>query len=154
MTKTVKVQTVKGKRIAGYYFLLSCYTGWRISDVKRFDSKMIHGKSLVLRAKKNGQIVSMPIIPRLKEVLNFVTKNPFDISEQRVRDHVKDLCEKAGIKKVNFHASRHSFGMLLMANGFTIDEAAVLLGDSKIIAEVYARVHNASLDKKIRERLG
>lgn len=154
LTKTVKVQTVRGKRIAGFYYLLSCYTGWRISDVKRFNKNMIHGKSLVLRAKKNGQIVSMPIIPRLKEVLNFVINNPFDISEQRVRDYVKDLCDQAGVKKVKFHSGRHSYAMMLMANGFTIDEAAELLGDSVLISKVYARVHNESLDKKIRERLG
>lgn len=155
LTKVVRIQTVKGKQVAGWYFLLSCYTGWRISDVKRFDKKMIHGKSLVLRAKKNGQVVSMPIIERLQEVLNFVKENPFDISEQRARDHVKDLCSNAGITKpVKFHSSRHSFAMLLSKNGFTRDEAAELLGDSELITKIYFRVHNPSLDKKIRERLG
>lgn len=155
LTKIVKKEKIRGRRLAGYYFLLSCYTGWRISDAKRFDVKMIHGNSLVLRAKKNGQIVSVPIIPRLRQVLNFVIKNPFDISEQRVRDYVKELCLQAGIvKPVKFHTGRHSFAMLLMSNGFTIDEAAELLGDSVLIAKIYARIHNESLDRKFRERLG
>ena len=154
-TKIVRSVNAKSKKIAGWYFLLSCYTGWRISDVKRFSKEMIHGDSLVLRAKKNGQIVSMPVIPRLKEVLKFVSQNPFNISEQHARIFVKEIAKDAGItKKVKFHSARHSNAMLLMSNGFTIDEVAEMLGDSALITKVYARVHNESLHKKIRERLG
>lgn len=154
-TKVVRIQQTRGKQIAGWYFLLSCYTGWRMGDVKRFNKEMISGNNLRLRAKKNGAIVNMPIFPRLKEVLDNVKKLPFDISEQTIRNHVKDLAGDAGIKRnVKFHAARHAFAMLLMANGFTIDEVAEKLGDSILITKVYARVHNESLDKKIRERLG
>lgn len=155
VTKIVKAVNVHAKKVAGYYFLLSCFTGWRISDVKRFNSSMIHGNNIVIRAKKNGQIVSFPIIPRLKEVLKFVTKNPFDISEQAAREFIREIARDAGItKKLKFHSSRHTFGMILMSNGFTMDEIAEKLGDSVLISKVYARVHNESLDKKIRERLG
>lgn len=154
-TKIVKAVNIHSKKVAGYYFLLSCYTGWRISDVKRFEPSLIEEESIKIRAKKNGQIVSMPIITRLKEVLKFVVKNPLNISEQAVREYVKEIAKDAGIKKhVKYHISRHSFAMMLMANGFTIDEVAEKMGDSILIAKVYARVHNESLDKKIRERLG
>lgn len=154
-TKIVRAVNVHSKKIAGWYFLLSCYTGWRISDVKRFNKGLITGNKIIIRAKKNGEIIPTPIHSRLKEVLNFVAKNPFDISEQQAREFVKELAGLAGIKKhVKFHSARHSFAMLLMANGFTIDEVAYYLGDSVLIAKVYARVHNESLDKKIREKLG
>jgi site-specific recombinase XerD len=154
LTKVIKAANLKSYKVAGYYFLLSCYTGWRISDAKRFDSAMIQGDSLILRAKKNGQIVSFPIHSRLRAVLKFVTKNAFDLSETNTRIYIKELCGLAGIKKdVKYHASRHSFAMMLMTNGLTIDEVAEKLGDSPLIAKVYARVHNESLDKKIRERL-
>lgn len=155
LDKVVRAVNVKSKRIAGYYFLLSCYTGWRIGDVKKFNLNMIRGNRLVLRASKNNNVVSIPVHSRLKEVLKFTNKNSFDLSEEKARLYVKELCGLAGIhRNVKFNHARHSFAMLLMANGFTIDEVAELIGDSPLIAKVYAKIHNESLDKKIRERLG
>lgn len=153
--KIVKAVNNPTKKLSGYYYLLSAYTGWRISDCKLFNRSMIHGTRITLRAKKNSEIVSIPIHSRLKEVLKFLKGKSFDLSEPNVRIYVKEIASDAGIKKnVKFHSARHSFAMLLMANGFTIDEVAQVLGDSPLIARVYARIHNESLDKKIRERLG
>lgn len=155
LAKLVRTVNVKSKKIAGYYFLLSCYTGWRIGDVKKFNLGMIRENRLVLRASKNNNIVSIPVHSRLKEVLKFTNKNPFDLSEEKARLHVKELCGLAGIhRNVKFNHGRHSFAMLLMANGFTIDEVSHLIGDTPLITKVYAKIHNESLDKKIRERLG
>lgn len=146
---------MKAKKTAGYYFLLSCYTGWRIGDVKKFNTSMIRNDRIVLRASKNGNVVSIPVHSRLKDILKFVSKNPFDLSEEKARIYVKELCGLVGINwNVKFHTGRHSFAMLLMANGFTKDEVGELIGDSILITKIYARVHNESLDKKIRERLG
>lgn len=153
--KVVRAINVQSKKTAGWYFLLSCYTGWRISDAKRFDKSRIHGDSVVIRAKKNGEIVSFPIIPRLKEILKFVTKNPFDLAEQTVRKYVKDLARDAGItKRVHYNVSRHTFGNLLASKGFSISQIAEKMGDSELIASVYVRVHNEPLNKLIRKKFG
>ncbi len=57
-------------KLAGNYFLLSCYTGYRISDAKRFDySQMVQNDMVVLQAKKNKSIVSIPIHSRLRNKL-------------------------------------------------------------------------------------
>lgn len=155
---TEQVTRIKRKsyRIAGNYFLLSCYTGYRLGDAKRFNyGKMVESGKIFLRAKKNGAIVSIPVHKKLKPVLQFCKENSFDLSEDKARKYVKELCGDAGISKdVVFHSSRHSFAMLLMAKGFTIDEVAELIGDSELIAKIYARVHNESLDKKIKKKLG
>lgn len=145
-----------GMKRAGYYFLLSCYTGYRISDAKRFDfEKMVHDNKIVLRTAKNKEVVAIPIHSRLQVILDYVKENPTDLSEHHLREYVKSICSLAGIKKhIKFHSSRHAFAMLLMAKGFTIDEVAELIGDSELITKVYAKVHNESLNKKIRERLG
>lgn len=145
-----------GHKTAGMYFLLSCYTGYRISDAKRFDpGEMIHGNKIVLRADKNKRIVSIPVHKRLKPVIAWCKNNPFNLSQDKARKYVKELCSLAGIKKdVKWHSSRHSFAMLLMAKGFTIDEVSMLIGDTPLVTAVYARVHNATLDKKIRAKLG
>jgi site-specific recombinase XerD len=143
-------------RLAGQYFLLSCYTGYRISDATKFDyAKMVSNGMIVLRTRKNKTIVSIPIHSRLGKVLEFVKDNPLELSERKVREYVKEICKLKGIKKnVKFHTSRHSFAMLLMKNGFSMDEVAELLGDTLNVARIYAKIHNESLNKKILERLG
>jgi len=144
------------KKQAGFYYLLCCYTGYRLGTAKQFDySKSVTNGKIFIRSTKNHNIVSIPIHTRLGEVLEYCKDHPFTLSEQKTREHVKTICWDAGIKKdLIFHSSRHSFGMLLMANGFTIDEVAELIGDSELVAKVYARVHNDLLDKKIMEKLG
>lgn len=156
LTDQVKRIKRPSYQVAGYYFLLSCYTGYRIGDAKRFDyGKMVENGKIFLRAKKNGNIVSIPVHKKLVPVLQFCKDNPFDLSEDKARKFVKELCGDAGIKKdVVFHSSRHSFAMLLMAKGFTVDEVSHLIGDSALITKVYARIHNEVLDKKIKKKLG
>ncbi len=145
-----------GMKTGGYYFLLSCYAGYRLSDAKKFDySAMVHKDKIILRTAKNKAIVSIPVHSRLKKVLEFVKDNPLKLSEHHIRKYVKEVVSLAGIKKkVNYHTSRHSFAMLLMANGFTKDDVAELIGDSELIAKVYAKVHSPSLHKKIMDKLG
>jgi len=151
----VKVIQKPGIKTVGYYFLLSCYAGYRISDLMRFDySKMIHGNSLALRAKKNGEVVSIAVYLKLERILEYVKDNKLKISEQHFRNYLNEIVLLAGInKKVTPHTGRHSFAMLLMSKGFTIDEVAELLGDSELIAKVYARITNEHLNKKVMERL-
>ncbi len=143
-----------GLKLAGMQFLLSCYTGYRIGDAKRFNDTMLVNGKVQLRAKKNGSIVSIPVHTKLKPVIDFLKTNTMDLSEQKTREYVKELCKLVGIKKhVKFHTSRHSFAMLLMEKGFTINEVAELIGDTELITKVYARVSNEQLSNKIIDKL-
>jgi site-specific recombinase XerD len=145
-----------GHQLAGYYFLLSCYAGYRISDLKKFKYEdRVKGGRIILRTKKNKKIVSIILHTRLQKVLDYIKDKPLYLSEQKMRDYVKDLSKNIGIsRKIKVHTARHSFGMLLAENGFSLDEAAELLGDSKDVARVYFRMSNKRLDDKVRERLG
>lgn len=136
---------------AGMYFLLSCYTGYRISDCKRFDETFIHEDSIVVRATKNKEIVSIPVHKKLKPVMSWCLKNLFVISEQDAREYVKDLAKAAGITKdLKFHSGRHTFAMWLTREGFNTKEVAFYLGDSEDVAAVYARIENAPLGARLK----
>ena len=50
--------------------------------------------------------------------------------------------------------ARSLAGLHYIFKGFTIDEVAELLGDSKEVARIYARITNLQLHKSIKERLG
>lgn len=153
--RAVDGSTASRYKVAGYYFLLSCYTGFRISDLRQFkyDQAVKDGK-IIIRATKNKQTVMIPIYPALAEILEQVKQYPFYFTEQSMRKYVKELAMLAGLnRKIKVHTARHTFAMMLLNKGFTIDEAADLLGDSKDVARVYARVTNTQLHNKVMEKL-
>lgn len=145
-----------GHQLAGYYYLLSCYAGYRISDLKKFDyAEMVRGELIVLRAKKNKRIVSVSIHSRLQKVLDYIKDKPLYLSEPKVREYVKELAVNIGLgRRIKIHTARHSFGMLLAESGFSLDDAAALLGDSRKAAEIYFRISNKRLNNEVRSRLG
>lgn len=145
-----------GHKLAGYYFLLSCYAGYRIGTLKEFDYKeRIKGDRIMLRTKKNQNIVSIIIHSRLQKILDYIKDKPLTLSEPKVREYVKELAVNIGLgRRIKVHTARHSFGMLLAENGFSLDEAAELLGDSTLVTKTYFRMSNKRLDDKVRERLG
>lgn len=138
---------------AGYYFLLGCYTGLRISDLSAFIYKeRVKDGALILRAKKNGSIISLPLYPKLKLILEYCRKHTLSMFEQDMRDHVKVIAKLAGIKQdIKVHSARHSFAMLMIKRGLKIDEIAELLGDSKDVAKVYARITNPHLHRRVMD---
>lgn len=142
-------------KIVGYYFLLSCYAGYRISDLETFDyEERIQGDLIVLRAGKNGEIISIPIYPALKQVLKYVKKHKFPMSQPKAREALTAVRKMAGIKKeIHFHSGRHTFAMYLLSKGLTLDEVAQLLGDSKEVAKVYGRIINTQLHKSVLDKL-
>lgn len=143
-------------KMSGYYFLLSCYAGYRISDFKKFRYEdMVSKNRILLKTKKNKRLVSIPIHRRLADILQFCRDTPFAISEQNMRDYVKDIAKMAGVeRKIKVHTARHSFAMLLMDKGFDLEEVAELLGVTLKTASVYARISNKRLERKMLDKLG
>ena len=150
------IQKPKAK-LSGYYFLLACYAGYRISDLKRFKyDEMVRDNRIILKAKKNGSIISMPIHSRLAAVLDYCKEHPLvGIAEQNMREYVKEIAGMAGIgRKIKVHTARHSFAMMLMDNDFSLEDVAELLGNTMKSTQIYARVSNQRLSQKIMEKLG
>jgi len=92
--------TLSSQTQTSVYFLLGCFTGLRVSDWQVFDlDKRLHGKSIRLRATKNGVDVSIPIHARLRTVLDYVRQNPLKIAEQTINDTLKVIAHTLGMKK-------------------------------------------------------
>jgi site-specific recombinase XerD len=145
-----------GHQLAGYYFLLSAYAGYRISDLKQFDyEKMVTKNMIVLKAKKNGQIVSMPIHTRLKKVLNFIKDKPLYLSEPKVREYVREIISYVGIKKhIKIHTARHTFAMLCIDSGIDVYTVSELLGNTLRSTQIYARISNQRIKQEVLNKLG
>jgi integrase len=144
-------------KIPGAYFLLSCYTGFRIGDALRFNYKTMvkHGK-VFLDAEKNLNRSGVPLFPALNDVIDFIKDNPCNYEQTTVRRSVKIIAAVAGIDKhIKFHTSRHTFCSRMLQLGFTIPEVADMAGDSvATISKTYAHVDWQNLKDKVKRLLG
>jgi integrase/recombinase XerD len=131
------------------YFLLGCYSGLRLSDWLQFsyDEHLKDGR-LYLRAKKNGEWVTMPVIGRLAEHLERVKDCPLRITEQEMNRTLKNV---GGIKKkISTHTGRHTFAITMCAEqGISAETCSELMGITiKTCVDNYYRVTNRKIDKE------
>jgi integrase len=130
------------------YFLLGCYTGLRISDLKKFNpDKHIRDGRLYLRAKKNGEWVTMPVIGRLANHLKRVKGCVLTRAEQELNRTLKKLIKG---KKITNHCARHSFAITMCGErGISAETCAELLGITlKTCVSSYYKVTNRKIDKE------
>lgn len=81
------------------FFLIMIYSGLRFSDAYRINSSWVRGDFLFVNTQKTGEKVSIPLHPKLREILeaNDFTVSKIRISNQKFNSYVKDLCKEAGI---------------------------------------------------------
>ncbi|ADB41836.1 site-specific integrase [Spirosoma linguale] len=79
-------------------FLIGCYTGLRFSDFMYLRPENIKGRILTRNTLKTSERVSIPLNSKVLAILakyNGVPPRP--ISNQRLNDHLKELCQRAGL---------------------------------------------------------
>lgn len=121
----------KYTRQAAAWFLFSCYTGLRISDWYRFDpERHISDNNVLLRAKKNGEWVMLPVKARLQRAIEYITSEPLTIDEITVGRHIRIISKRLKIKKhLTPHIGRHTFAVTMCADqGIGVELCAELMG--------------------------
>lgn len=79
-------------------FLIGCYTGLRFSDFMHLRSENIKGRILTRNTLKTSERVSIPLNSKVLAILakyNGIPPRP--ITNQRLNDHLKELCKRAGL---------------------------------------------------------
>lgn len=131
------------------YFLLGCYSGLRISDWQQFNyDEHVKDGRMYLRAKKNGEWVTMPVLGRLAKHLERVKLLPLTIVEQEINRTLKNV---GGIKKkITTHTGRHTFAITMCGEqGISAETASELMGITlKTCVENYYKVTNRKIDKE------
>ncbi len=129
------------------YFLLGCYSGLRLSDWRQFNyDEHVKDGRLYLRAKKNDEWVTMPVVGRLARHLERVKTCALKISEQEMNRTLKGI---AGIKKkLTTHSGRHSFAITMCAEqGISSETCSELMGITVATCiNSYYRVTNRKID--------
>lgn len=121
------------------YFLFSCYTGVRISDINILTWKSIQDDLLVYvptKTKFKNELVKVPLLSVDKKYLPAYTEDAnkiFDTFAEPVSNRLlKEIADKLGIRKrVTYHTSRHTFGSL-MAEGGDVIALQRMMGHSDI----------------------
>jgi integrase len=92
--KTESLMLVKNK------FLIGCFTALRVSDFNRLDEVNIKQNWIRIKprkgTRKNADVV-IPIHPVVREIINSGFNIATPISDQKINEHIKEVCKLAGI---------------------------------------------------------
>ena len=139
---------------AGAWFLIGCYTGLRISDIKAFDKKKnIVNNRLVFHTQKTGEIVGLPISSRLKKYFEKVDFRPLSMHENTYNQLIKVIAASAGITKhISSHTARHTAAMMLANAGVSIEVTAKILGHASTkTTNIYYKITNKRIDSELKK---
>lgn len=130
------------------YFLFSCFTGLRISDVLNQKRKDLLKGSFHFTHVKTGKNQFVKLNKKATEIIKaceelFVDK----YSSSHIRNTVKDICAFLQItKRVDYHMSRHTFGTNYMLLGGNLVKLQMLMNHSDI-RETRDYAHLAELER-------
>jgi hypothetical protein len=82
------------------FYLLGCWTGQRISDLKRFNNVNSSSGFIKLKQVKSGNNVEIPIGKVVQDILSRYGGRSPKISEQDLNSNIQTICKDAGIKRM------------------------------------------------------
>lgn len=138
------------------YFLIGCYSGLRISDIRRFTVEtLIHGENLKVRTLKNKENIYIPlnVFTKLRKIIYYVKDNniQFNITDQTANKNLKFLKDKVKpviIQDITFHTSRHTAATLLGELGYSAFAISQILGISEGTAQGYRKATKKGLERE------
>lgn len=136
------------------YFLIDCYTGMRISDIKartrvEMMEEFVHFSVFKGKYLKNVMLYVLPKVHRIIESdSRLFTEFKSEVSINR---NLKDIAKICGIKKrLYFHVGRHTFATNYLLKGGKVENLQILLAHSKITTTMkYVHVANSVAAKSM-----
>lgn len=134
-------------------FIFQCISGMSMVDLNNFDGKldtMISGDRFIRyhRAKTGVE----GIVPVSKEMENYLKMFPVKLTERSYNKNLKKIGEKIDYKNMTSHCARHTFGVLKLIEGYSMESCSKMLGHSSIslTERIYAKVTLTKLFKEQR----
>ena len=151
-------------------FVLQCYTGLRVSDLRRVNLDTIsEDKSMIImRAAKTDEAIKLPILPEAEEILLKYDYEPPFISDQKynkaIKEFLKELDFDRKIESQGFaplyvvctsHIARKTFlSYLINVKKLSAPEVKEITGTSAdTIYKHYAGADVAEIAKKMRRMI-
>ena len=136
-------------RNSANWFLFSCYSGLRYGDAAGFTiDKIVNGR-LMLRTGKTGKDVTIKLHPKLLECVDRLGAKL--TSNQDYNRSLKAVAAIAGIHKpLTSHIARHSFAVMFLNKGGSMEALSKILGHSTIkTTQIYGKITDIRLDNEI-----
>lgn len=139
LIQKVNLGTNRTLNVARDVFLIGCYTGLRVSDIKRITPsiiKEVEGKlHIEIKTQKTGANVLIPVNSELNTILKKYDYTTPKFAEQVVNRKIKQIGIKAGIPEnnslhISLHIGRHSFATFLYSQGVPAVILMALTGHS------------------------
>lgn len=147
-------------------FIFCCYTGLAYAEMSTLNSKHIQigfdgNEWIEIKRKKTKSKISIPILPKAKEILLKYNNEFPKISNQKFNSYLKEIADIIGIEKnLTHHIARKTFATtILLFNGVPMEVVSELLGHSKITItqKHYAKVVKKKISDevlKLNQKLG
>jgi integrase/recombinase XerD len=123
------------------YFLFSCYTGLRISDIKVLTWQNIGADMLIykpVKTKSKNEEVQVPLLKSDLEYLPAYTSDKALVfttyAEPVINRYLKEIANAEGVKikkNITYHTSRHTFASM-MAEGGDVIALQRMMGHSDV----------------------
>lgn len=150
-----KLTGIKEREILRY-FLFSCYTGLRYSDLKTLQPSSIKDNTLQIRMHKTGHVVGIPLTQHALQLLGEHPSSEsnlvFRVYCNKVTNRVLKLIgQQYGMeKKLTCHVARHTFATTCITLGIPIEVVSKLLGHTNLrTTQVYAKVVDSVKQKEM-----
>jgi len=123
-------------------FLFSCMTGVSGREMRDKESIRFEGDQIIFTRKKTGAQVYIPLHRKAKDLWADVKDRNLKQKYVRVNKDIAEALQEAGInKKVTYHESRHTFGVIGLIKGMNLAVISKILGHKSIkTTEIYARI--------------
>lgn len=82
------------------WFIIDCYTGLRISDIQMIGKQNLTKDFIQIANEKTDTRVVIPLHPYVRAILKKHKGLPRKISDQKMNESIKKVCELAGINEV------------------------------------------------------
>lgn len=138
------------ERVYRDMFLVECYTGLRVSDIKTLQWTDIREGAICKKMIKTKTEVFIPlnnkaasIIERQPHTGELVFKKAA-ATLPTINKYIKGICHRAGItKKITSHCGRHTFAVQSLNKRIPIEVVSKLLGHRDLkTTQIYAKVAN------------
>jgi site-specific recombinase XerD len=140
------------------YFLFSCYTGLRYSDLKSLRFSAIDGQRLKINMHKTGYAVTIPLT---KKALQLLPSKPETENSPVFRIYCNKVTNKVlkriGVrhdipKKLTCHVARHTFATVSITLGIPIEVVSKLLGHTNLkTTQVYAKIVDSVKEREMEK---
>lgn len=134
------------------YFLFSCMTGLRISDVQNLTRKNFIDNFITFVNQKTKIDQSIAMNMNARKIVDFcplLFEKKF--ADQHINDELKKIMKQLGINKnVTFHVARHTFATSFLRAGGQVEKLQLLLGHSDIKQTmIYSHIVQADANAEI-----